>query len=148
MKRTADAVWQGAGLDGTGTVTTMSRALDGLPYSFKTRFQNESGQEGTNPEELIAAAHAGCFNMALAFQIAGAGATAEELRTRATVTMEKEESGNGWRLASSALVITARVPGMDRATFEQLAETAKANCPISKALGTVDITLTIDGYDG
>lgn len=146
MKRTADAVWQGAGQDGAGTVTTMSGALDALPYSFKTRFQNEDGTQGTNPEELIAAAHAGCFNMALAFQIAGAGAVAEELRTHATVTMEKEDAG--WRLVSSALALTARVPGMDRATFERLAETAKANCPISKALGALDVSLLISGFDG
>ena len=91
MKRTATAQWKGAGIDGTGSLTTRSGAFQEQPYTFKTRFQNEDGKLGTNPEELIAAAHAGCFNMALSFQLAGAGFPAKVLDTEAVVTMRNED---------------------------------------------------------
>ena len=138
MKRTATAVWNGTGLDGTGHLTTRSKAFDGQPYSFKTRFQSEDGTAGTNPEELIAAAHAGCFTMALAFQLSNAGLTPEDLRTEAILTMEKEEIG--WTIKAIALNLEAAVPGIDRAQFEELAAAAKANCPVSRVLNA-EITL-------
>src|SRR2546421_12078915 len=106
MVRKAKAVWRGAGRDGGGTVSTESGVLSGTPYSFKTRFENE---RGTNPEELIAAAHAGCFTMALAFQLQGAGFTPAELTTEAAVSLEKE--GQGFRISKSALSLRAQVPG-------------------------------------
>jgi osmotically inducible protein OsmC len=141
IRREGSAVWQGAGKDGKGTLTTPSGTLRGTPYSFHTRF--EDGQ-GTNPEELIAAAHAGCFSMALAFQLSGAGHPPAELATTARLTMEQE--GGGWKIARIALQLRARVPGIDRAKFEELAAAAKANCPVSKVLNA-EITLesTLEG---
>src|SRR3954465_12038318 len=124
--RTATAEWQGTGKDGQGTLTTPSGVLDQTPYSFKTRFENE---KGTNPEELIAAAHAGCFTMALAFQLQGAGLTPEELRTEAAVTIEKEDAG--FRIGRSALTLRARVPGVSEERFLQMAREAEKNCPVS-----------------
>ncbi|NNF58640.1 MAG: OsmC family protein [Rhodothermaceae bacterium] len=138
MKRTATAVWNGTGSDGTGRLTTRSKAFDSQPYSFRTRFQSEDGTAGTNPEELIAAAHAGCFTMALAFQLSNAGFTPDALRTEAILTMEKEEIG--WTIKAIALNLEATVPGIDRAQFEELAATAKATCPVSRVLNA-DITL-------
>lgn len=138
MKRNATAVWRGNGLEGQGDLTTQSGVFAEQPYSFKTRFQNEEGKAGTNPEELIAAAHAGCFNMALAFQLTGAGHPPESLTTRAVLTMEKDDLG--WKITAVALDLEAEVPGLDEATFQDLAAKAKANCPVSRLLNA-DITL-------
>ena len=138
MLRTAQAVWNGAGKDGTGHLTTPSGALKEQPYSFKTRFESEDGRAGTNPEELIAAAHAGCFSMALAFQLQAAGYTPDELRTVANLTMAQQ--GGGYAITAIRLDLTARVPGINQARFQQLADEAKANCPVSKVLNA-EITL-------
>ncbi|MGG5811747.1 OsmC family protein [Falsiroseomonas sp. CW058] len=135
IRREASARWQGAGKDGRGTLTVPSGTLRDTPYSFHTRF--EDGQ-GTNPEELIAAAHAGCFSMALAFQLTGAGHPPADLATTARLRMEQE--GGGWRIAAIALSLKARVPGIDRARFDELAAAAKANCPVSRVLNA-EITL-------
>jgi osmotically inducible protein OsmC len=139
MNRKGKAVWQGTGRDGTGHLTTDSGVLSNAPYSFRTRFENE---KGTNPEELIAAAHAGCFTMALAFQLQGAGFTPTELATEAVVTIDRD--GEGFRITKSALTLQAKVPGIDRAKFEELARGAEKNCPVSKVLNaeiTMDFTL-------
>ena len=125
MVRKGRAVWRGTGKDGTGDLTTDSGVLSHTPYSFKTRFESEPG---TNPEELIAAAHAGCFTMALAFQLQGAGFTPMELATEAAVLLEKE--GQGFRISKSALTLRAQVPGIARDKFEELARTAEKNCPV------------------
>jgi osmotically inducible protein OsmC len=139
MIRKARAVWQGTGKDGTGHLTSDSGVLSNTPYSFKTRFENE---RGTNPEELIAAAHAGCFTMALAFQLQNAGFTPTELSTEAAVSIVQE--GGGYTIDRSALTLRANVPGIDRARFEELARAAEKNCPVSKVLDaeiTMDFTL-------
>jgi osmotically inducible protein OsmC len=141
MKRKATAVWKGTGLEGSGTLSAPSGFFDNSPYSFKTRFENEDGTQGTNPEEMIAAAHAGCFNMALSFQIAGKEFTAEELHTTATVSLDKD--GEGFSITGIVLDLKGKVPGMDEALFTELAEVAKKNCPISKALSSVPIELKI-----
>src|SRR3712207_4266047 len=125
MIRKARAVWRGTGKDGTGRLTADSGVLADTPYSFKTRFENE---KGTNPEELIAAAHAGCFTMALAFQLQGAGFEPTELCTDAAVTLEKE--GQGFTIKKSALTLKGQVPGIDEAKFEELARAAEKNCPV------------------
>jgi osmotically inducible protein OsmC len=135
MIRKAKAVWRGSGRAGSGHLTSDSGVLSETPYSFKTRFENE---KGTNPEELIAAAHAGCFTMALAFGLQGAGFTPEELTTEAAVTIEQE--GQGFRIKSSALTLRAKVPNLDQAGFARLAGEAKKNCPVSKVLNA-QITL-------
>ena len=135
MIRKARAVWRGTGRDGTGDLTSDSGVLSSTPYSYKTRFESEPG---TNPEELIAAAHAGCFTMALAFQLQAAGFTPEELSTEAAVTLEKD--GDGFKISKSALTLTANVPGIDQDQFDQLAGNAEKGCPISKVLNA-DITL-------
>lgn len=127
--REATAVWTGSGKDGQGTLTTQSGALAELPYSTPKRFGNE---QGTNPEELIAAAHAGCFSMALAFQLSGAGHTAERLRTRAELSIAQEPAG--WRIKTVTLHLAAKVPGISREEFMRLAENAKAGCPVSNVL--------------
>jgi osmotically inducible protein OsmC len=137
--RKAAAEWTGTGKDGTGHLTTDSGVLDHALYSFKTRFENE---KGTNPEELIAAAHAGCFTMALAFQLQAAGFTPTKLDTSAAVTLEKE--GAGFKVSKSALTLKADIPGIDKAKFDELAKAAEVNCPISKLLKaeiTLDATL-------
>ncbi len=142
MKRKGQAVWRGAGKDGNGTLTTPSGVLNDTPYSARLRFENEDGRAGTNPEELIAAAHAGCFAMALAFQLANAGVTAEELDTSAEIDMQKEDSG--WAIKAVHLTLRARVPGIDKAKFDELANAAKEGCPVSKVLNadiTMDATL-------
>lgn len=131
MKRTATAAWQGTGKEGKGTLTTQSNILNKTQYSYTSRFENGAG---TNPEELIAAAHAGCFTMKLSFVLGAAGFTPESLETTCTVTLD-----NG-AVTESHLVLKAKVPGIDKAAFDKCAEDAKANCPISKALNT-DITL-------
>lgn len=135
IHRTAQAVWHGTGKDGTGEVSTQSGVLQSTPLSFNRRFGDEPG---TNPEELIAAAHAGCFSMALAFALEKAGFKPAKLETAAKVTLDRE--GEGFRISRSALTLTATVPGVDRAAFEQIALGAKANCPVSKVINA-DITL-------
>ncbi len=135
MIRKARAVWQGTGKDGNGDLTTDSGVLSATPYSFKTRFESEPG---TNPEELIAAAHAGCFTMQLAFLIQRAGAQAEELSTEAAVSLVPD--GEGFKIDRSALTLRAKVPGLDQAKFEELARTAEKSCPVSRLLNA-EITL-------
>ncbi len=140
MKRTSTAVWNGSGMEGKGTLSTQSGAFQDQPYSFKTRFQNEDGKAGTNPEELIAAAHAGCFAMALSFQLSGAGFVPDELRTEATLSMEKEAGGPDWSITAVQLNLTAKVPNISQQQFQELAQKAKAGCPVSKVLNA-QITL-------
>ena len=135
MIRKAKAVWRGTGRAGTGNLSTDSGVLAQTAYSFKTRFENE---KGTNPEELIAAAHAGCFTMALAFQLQGAGFTPTELSTEAAVSLDPE--GQGFRITKSALTLHATVPNLDEATFTRLTGLAEKNCPVSKVLNA-QITL-------
>jgi len=129
INRTAKAAWQGTGKEGTGQLTTQSGVLKESQYGFKTRFEQGPG---TNPEELIAAAHAGCFTMALAFQLSGAGHTPESLNTEAKVSLEQE--GSGWAIKAVALTLQAKVPGCSPEEFQKLANEAKANCPVSKVL--------------
>lgn len=138
MKRKATAIWKGNGPDGTGTLTTQSGAFTNQPYSAKLRFQNEDGKAGTNPEELIGAAHAGCYAMALSFQLTEEGVTPDELRVDAAVTLEKQNGG--FAITAVHLTLNAKVPGLDQDTFEKLANGAKENCPVSKVLNA-DITL-------
>lgn len=139
FQRTATAVWQGSGLEGKGALNGPSGLFNDTPYSFKARFQNEDGKAGTNPEELIAAAHAGCFSMALSFQLAGAGFTADELRTSAHIDMDN--SGGGWSFVKITLDLEAKIPGIDNDKFQELANAAKGGCPVSKALAAVPIEL-------
>src|SRR6185312_104922 len=127
--RKASAEWNGGLKDGKGTVSTESGVLTNSPYSFGTRFENA---KGTNPEELIAAAHAGCFSMALSDDLGKAGITPESIRTTAAVTLEKV--GEGFSVTSSQLEVVGRIPGGDRAAFQKAADAAKAGCPISKLL--------------
>ena len=129
MQRKASAQWRGGLKDGKGTVSTGSGALQGKPYSFTTRFENEPG---TNPEELIAAAHAGCFSMALSGQLGGLGMTADSIDTTATVTMDKLDAG--WTVTKVHLEVRAKIPNGDASKFEQAANNAKAGCPISRLL--------------
>lgn len=139
MIRKAKAVWQGTGRDGSGALTTGSGVLSSSPYGFKTRFEDAPG---TNPEELIAAAHAGCFTMALAFQLQTAGFTPDELTTEAAISLDSKDGG--FTITKSALTLTAKVPGLDQATFDKLAGVAEKNCPVSKLLNaeiTLDATL-------
>ena len=135
MIRKARAVWHGTGRAGGGNLSTDSGVLTQTPYSFRTRFESE---KGTNPEELIAAAHAGCFTMALAFGLQAAGYDPTELATEAAVTLEPE--GQGFRISGSALTLRARVPNLEEALFARLAEEAEKNCPVSKVLSAA-ITL-------
>lgn len=139
MIRKAEAVWHGAGRDGTGALTSPSGVLDHTPYSFKTRFENE---KGTNPEELIAAAHAGCFSMALAFGLQAAGFTATELRTEAAVSLDPD--GPGFKISKSHLTLLAKIPGIDEARFKALVAEAEKGCPVSKLMNaeiTIDAAL-------
>ena len=129
MQRTGSAVWKGGLKDGKGTVSTQSGVLKETQYSFSTRFENGVG---TNPEELIAAAHAGCFSMALSGQLGGANLTAESINTTATVTLEKTDAG--FTVTKVHLDVTAKIPGADKAAFETAANNAKAGCPISRLL--------------
>ncbi|MCB0597596.1 MAG: OsmC family protein [Lewinellaceae bacterium] len=139
MKRTANAVWKGTGKEGKGTLTTQSGAFKEQPYSFRMRFQNEDGKEGTNPEELIAAAHAGCFNMALAVQLSNAGFTPGELKTEAKLHLETVEGAP--TITKIELTLVAEVPGIGKEKFMELANGAKANCPVSRVLKAAEITL-------
>lgn len=129
MQRKASAIWQGGLKNGKGTLSTASGTLKETPYSFTMRFENAPG---TNPEELVAAAHAGCFAMALSAQLEPAGMTPERLDVTATVTMEKGDGG--WAVIASHLELAARIPGADEEKFRAAAEGAKAGCPISKLL--------------
>src|SRR5713226_1224542 len=131
MQRIASAHWTGGLKDGKGAITSASGVLSNTPYSFSTRFE---GQPGTNPEELIAAAHAGCLTMALSSQLGAAGMTAESLDTTATVTMEKLEAG--FTVTSVHLAVRAKIPGADKAKFDLAAKNAKEGCPISRLLNT------------
>lgn len=140
LKRTSTAVWHGTGPKGTGAISTLSGALQDQPYGFQSRFVSEDGKAGTNPEELIGAAHASCFTMALAFQLTNAGHEPTELRTVATVRMEKQDPG--WTITSIDLDVRGTVPGVTADQFHELAETAKKGCPISRALAAVPITMT------
>jgi osmotically inducible protein OsmC len=133
--RKAVAVWRGNGRSGAGDISTDSGVLERTPYSFRTRFESE---RGTNPEELVAAAHAGCFTMALAFRLQTAGVTATELTTEAAVTLEPE--GQGFRISRSALTLRAKVPGVSDGTIAELARDAERSCPVSKLLNA-EITL-------
>lgn len=139
MKRNASAEWKGGLKDGKGSISTDSGVLSNTQYSFSTRFEDGVG---TNPEELIAAAHAGCFSMALSGQLAQAGLTADSIRTTASVTLEKKDAG--FAITSVHLVVKARVPGADENAFNTAANNAKAGCPVSKVLNaeiTMDATL-------
>jgi osmotically inducible protein OsmC len=129
MKRMASARWTGGLKDGQGTVSTASGVLSNQRYSFTTRFE---GEPGTNPEELIAAAHAGCFSMALSGQLGAANMTAESIDTKASLTMEKLDAG--WTVTAIHLDVTAKIPNADAAAFQTAAENAKKGCPISRLL--------------
>jgi lipoyl-dependent peroxiredoxin len=129
MDRKGSAVWRGSIREGKGTVSTESGALNAAPYSFTSRFEHGAG---TNPEELVGAAHAGCFSMALSGQLAAEKLTAENIATTATVTVEKVDGG--FSITHVHLAVTAKVPGSDQATFERLAAAAKAGCPVSKLI--------------
>lgn len=132
MKRTATAKWQGGLKDGKGQLNAQSGAFKDQPYNFRMRFEDESGKSGTNPEELIAAAHAGCFSMALSGQLEKAGHTAESIQTECTIVMEPDDKGP--RVKTSHLKLQAKVPGIDQAAFDKAANDAKQNCPISRLL--------------
>jgi lipoyl-dependent peroxiredoxin len=136
MVRKASAVWNGSLKEGKGTISTDSKVLSNAQYSFSTRFENGIG---TNPEELIAAAHAGCFTMALSGQLTSAGIIPESLETTAAVTMEKLEAG--FTITKIHLDVTGKIPGADAAAFEKAAQNAKAGCPISRLL-KAEITMT------
>lgn len=136
MQRHATAVWKGTLREGTGTLDTQSGVLSGQPYNFNARFVDESGKSATNPEELIAAAHAGCFAMQLSHFLAENGTTAERLEAKAVVTLVP-----GTGITESAITLTAKVPGIDDAKFQELANKAKEGCPVSKALGAIKIGL-------
>jgi len=136
MVRKASAVWKGSLKEGKGTISSDSGVLSNTPYSFSTRFENA---KGTNPEELIAAAHAGCFTMALSAQLGNAGMTPESLETTASLTLDKLDAG--WTVTKIHLDVMARIPGADKAAFDKAAENAKAGCPISRLLNA-QITMT------
>lgn len=140
MKRHATAVWQGALADGKGKIDTQSGTLKDTPYSFKGRFQDEEGRSGTNPEELIAAAHAGCFAMQLSHFLAENGTPATKLEARAVVTVQ-EAAGGGFEITQSAIELEGTVPGIHEETFIRIAREAKEGCPVSKALGAIEVTL-------
>lgn len=136
MIRKASAVWKGSLKEGKGTISSDSGVLSSTPYSFSTRFENGAG---TNPEELIAAAHAGCFTMALSAQLGGEGITPESLETTASLTLEKLDAG--WTITKVHLDVTGRIPGNDAAAFEKAAKAAEVGCPVSRVL-KAEITMT------
>ena len=139
MIKNASAVWKGSIKEGGGTISTETGVLNNAPYGFKARFEDGPG---TNPEELIAAAHAGCFSMALSLMLGEAGLTAESIKTSAAVTLEKV--GDGFAITASHLTVVARIPGADETKFDEIANQAKAGCPVSKVLNakiTMDATL-------
>ncbi len=127
MSRQATALWQGSGKEGKGNLTTQSTVLDHVQYSYKSRFEEGTG---TNPEELIAAAHAGCFTMKLSFVLGEAGFTPDEIETKCDITLADGA------ITKSHLTVKAKVPSIDKAKFDECAENAKANCPVSKLLNT------------
>ena len=129
MKRSASAEWKGGLKDGKGSISTDSTVLNNTQYSFGTRFEKGVG---TNPEELIAAAHAGCFSMALSAQLGAAGMKAESIKTKATITLDQVEGG--FAITASHLDVVVKIPGADKAAFETAANNAKAGCPVSKVL--------------
>lgn len=141
MKKSASAVWQGGLKDGKGHISTESGALSEQPYGFNTRFE---GTPGTNPEELIGAAHAGCFSMALSMMLGEAGFTAERIETTAQVSLEKLEQG--FTITAIALNLQAKVPGIDDARFQEIAAKAKAGCPVSRVLNAdISLQATLQG---
>ena len=141
MKKKASAVWKGGLKDGIGSISTETGVLREAPYGFKARFE---GGKGTNPEELIGAAHAGCFSMALSMILGEAGLTAERIETSAEVTLDKV--GDGFEITSSHLVLKANIPGADAAKFKELAEKAKTGCPVSKVLKCkISLDATLEG---
>lgn len=129
MQRKASAVWKGGLKDGKGSLSAPGGVLNNTQYSFSTRFENAPG---TNPEELIAAAHAGCFSMALSAQLGGANLTPESISTTVTLSLEKLDSG--WTITASHIDVVGKVPGADAATFQKYAEAAEKGCPVSKVL--------------
>ena len=135
IKKSGSAYWHGSIKEGGGTISTQTGVLKEAPYGFKSRFE---GGPGTNPEELIGAAHAGCFSMALSLILGNAGMTAESIRTTATVSLDKE--GDGFAIKAVHLDVTAKIPGADQAAFDKAAADAKAGCPVSKLL-KADITM-------
>lgn len=140
MKKTASAVWQGDLKNGKGTISTQSGALKDNPYGFNTRFE---GAPGTNPEELIGAAHAGCFSMALSMMLGQAGLTVERIDTKAEVTLDKV--GDGYSITAIALTLNARVPGASEDQFQQIANQAKEGCPVSKVLNAqISLSATLE----
>ncbi|WOC16274.1 OsmC family protein [Pseudochrobactrum sp. MP213Fo] len=140
MNRTATAIWNGDLKTGTGKLSTQSTALADLPYSFKSRTEDVQGQTGTNPEELIGAAHAGCFTMRLSSLLSTNGTPPQELQTTATISTKPNEGG-GFSIAKSELVLRARVANISETDFQKLAKQAKENCPVSRALNALEITL-------
>lgn len=136
MKRNGSAVWNGGLKDGKGTVSTESGVLSGTPYNFNKRFENE---KGTNPEELIAAAHAACFSMALSLFLGEAGMKADSIETKATVSLD--QVGGGFTVTSSHLQTTVKIPNADKAAFQKAVEAAKSGCPVSKLLNA---TITME----
>jgi lipoyl-dependent peroxiredoxin len=140
VQKTASARWSGGIKDGKGYISTQTGVLKDAPYGFSSRFE---GGPGTNPEELIGAAHSGCFTMALSLQLTQAGLTAESIETKSTVTLEKD--GEGFSITACHLDVKAKVPGTDKATFEKLANGAKEGCPVSKLFaGNAKITLSTE----
>ena len=139
MKRRSTAIWQGNGAEGKGLLTSTSGVLNNTPYSFTSRFKNEDGLAGTNPEELIAAAHSGCYAMALSFALSGAGFVPTELKVEAAVNIE--QGAAGFSITGIHLNLVGDVPGITPEKFQELAGVAKLNCPVSQALKAVSITL-------
>lgn len=140
MIRKANAVWSGTGKEGNGKLISTSGVLNNTPYSFASRFLSEDGRAGTNPEELIAAAHAGCFSMALSFQLEGAGFPPTELQTEAQLKMENVDGH--FKIVSIHLVCTGDVAAISEEKFVEIANNAKKNCPVSQALSAIEISLT------
>jgi osmotically inducible protein OsmC len=141
MERKANAIWKGGLKDGKGAVSSTSGVLTNTPYSFSTRFENTPG---TNPEELIAAAHAACFSMALSAQLGSANLTPSSIETSATLKMEKQDSG--WAITAIHLAVVGHVPNADDAAFQKAAENAKSGCPVSKVLNaTITMTAKLEG---
>lgn len=138
ITRKANVVWRGSGKEGKGEISTESQVLNSAPYGFRTRFENE---RGTNPEELIGAAHAACFSMALAFKLGEGGFNPKELKTNAAVKLDKE--GAGWAIKEVNLKLDAIVPEIDEAKFQSIVADAKANCPVSKVLNA---KITVDAH--
>lgn len=136
MSKKASAVWKGGIKDGGGTISTETGALNAAPYGFKSRFE---GGKGTNPEELIAAAHAGCFSMAFSLMLGEAGFTPDKIETQAAITLVS--NAGGFQITASHLTVTAKIPGIENSRFQEIAARAKASCPVSKVLNA---TITMD----